>query len=308
MDYRKSLLKENRKALQFLHDSYGFDFQKPCLIARIDGKFTHKSVMDTVKKHSEEKCKVVVFVQSSDKYRAHSLRAVVEDRGRFSIDTPRGYYDYNIDSFYGVGDFEETRKHNTAYAYIVAQPVGLMIAPREEETIQLNARYRLAKNCVCAGRHGRAIYLLSQYGRPKKLEYIIPDRYAYSNERFSDNILDYVDKSGYLVYETRYKHKLAARTLRAEREAQAAENADYSERQKAIEDRIATAKEKFCSELIRAETEENFDLLQEKLRILRNIAWNLDYAKNHKFSSVEAKENHYKGMENELDNLFKLKK
>lgn len=314
MDYRKSLLKENRKALQFLHDSYGFDFQKPCLIARIDGKFTHKSVMDTVKKHSEEKCKVVVFVQSSDKYRVHSLRAVVEDRGRFSIDIPRGYYGYNIDSFYGVGDFEETRKHKTAYAYIIAQSVSFMTTPREKETIQLNARYRIAENGVRLWGDGRgntyigSVTLLSQYGGPEKLEYSDVDRRYYAGKRFSDNILDYVDKSGYLVWNVRKELRRAAKALKAERDAQAAENADYSERQKAIEDRMETAKEKFCPELIRAETAEDFNLLQEKLRILKSIAWSLDYAKNYKFSSVEAKENYYKGMENELDNLFKLKK
>lgn len=314
MDYRKSLLKENRKALQFLHDSYGFDFQKPCLIARIDGKFTHKSVMDTVKKHSEEKCKVVIFVQSSDKYRAHNLRAVVEDRGRFSIDIPRGYYGYNIDSFYRVGDFEETRKHNTAYAYIIAQSVSFMTTPREKETIQLNARYRIAENGVRLWGDGRGdtyiggVTLLSQYGRPEKLEYCNHNRNSYSANRFSGNILDYVDKSGYLVMETRDKHIRAAKALKAVREAQAAENADYSERQKAIEDRIATAKEKFCPELILAETVEDFDLLEKKLRIFRYIALDLNYAKTRKFSSIEAKENHYKEMENKLDSLFQLTK
>lgn len=314
MDYRKSLLKENRKALQFLHDSYCFDFQKPCLITRIDGKFTHKSVMDTVKKYSEEKCKVVVFVQSSNKYRTDSLRVVVEDSGRFSVDIPRGYFGYHINSFYGVGDFEETRKHETAYAYIVAQSASFMTAPRAKEMIQPNARYRIAENGVrsCGDGKGntciKEIALLSQYGRPENLAYCNFHGYFYSSNRFNGNILDYVDKSGYLVKETRDKHIRAAKALKAEREAQAAENADYSERQKAIEDRIETAKEKFCPELIRAETAEDFNLLQEKLRILKSIAWNLDYAKNHKFSSVEAKEDHYKGMENELDNLFKLKK
>lgn len=314
MDYRKSLLQENRKALQFLHDSYGFDFQKPCLITRIDGKFTHKSVMDIVKKYSEEKCKVVVFVQSSNKYRAHSLRVVVEDRGRFSIDIPRGYCGYHIDSFYGVGDFEETRKHKTAYAYIVAQSASFMTAPRAKETIQLNARYRIAENGVrlCGDGRGNTyiggITLLSQYGRSEKLEYSDGDRRYYAGKRFSDNILDYVDKSGYLVWSVRKELRRAAKALKAERDAQAAENADYSERLKAIEGRVETAKEKFCPELILAETVEDFDLLEKKLRIFRYIAWDLNDAKTRKFSSIEAKENHYKGMENKLDSLFQLTK
>lgn len=270
--------------------------------------------MDIVKKHSEEKCKVVVFVQSSDKYRVHSLRAVVEDRGRFSIDIPRGYYGYNIDSFYGVGDFEETRKHKTAYAYIVAQSVSFMTTPREKETIQLNARYRIAENGVGLWGDGRgntyigSVTLLSQYGGPEKLEYGDVDRRYYAGKRFSDNILDYVDKSGYLVWNVRKELRRAAKALKAEREAQAAENADYSERQKAIEDRMETAKEKFCPELIRAETAEDFDLLEKKLRIFRYIAWDLNYAKTRKFSSIEAKENHYKEMENKLDSLFQLTK
>lgn len=314
MDYRKSLLQENRKALQFLHDSYGFDFQKPCLITRIDGKFTHKSVMDTVKKYSEEKCKVVVFVQSSNKYRTDSLRVVVEDSGRFSVDIPRGYFGYHINSFYGVGDFEETRKHETAYAYIVAQSASFMTAPRAKEMIQPNARYRIAENGVrlCGDGKGNTyiggIALLSQYGRPENLSYCNSHGYFYSGNRFSGNILDYVDKSGYLVMEIRDKHIRAAKALKAEREAQAAENADYSERQKAIEDRMKTAKEKFCPELILAETVEDFNLLEKKLHIFGYIAWDLNYAKTRKFSSIEAKENHYKEMENRLDSLFQLTK
>lgn len=48
---RKELLTENRKALRFLHDVMRFDFEKPCVVIKGEGRFTYNGVQKEIERH-----------------------------------------------------------------------------------------------------------------------------------------------------------------------------------------------------------------------------------------------------------------
>ena len=107
---KRELLKANKKALQYIHAAYGYDFTKPFTVTGFTGRFTAKSI-EKATGHTDG----ILLA-----YHHGSMRAVVLHRdGKFSAnDSPRFS---GADYFYSQGDFEHTRKSGTSAAFLVNQ-------------------------------------------------------------------------------------------------------------------------------------------------------------------------------------------
>lgn len=110
-DAKKELLQANRKALKYLAEVHGYDFQKPYSIVGILGKFTAKSIEKIIGSNN------ALLLMSDD----NELHAVKLNHGKFQAKDIKGGYKYNIDYFYSQGDFEQKRKSGETATYIIQQ-------------------------------------------------------------------------------------------------------------------------------------------------------------------------------------------
>ena len=110
-DVKKELLQANRKALKYIAEVHGYDFQKPHKITGILGKFTAKSIEKVIGSNN------ALLLMSND----NELHAVKLNHGKFQAKDIKGGYEYNIDYFYSQGDFESKRKSGEAAVYIIQQ-------------------------------------------------------------------------------------------------------------------------------------------------------------------------------------------
>ena len=110
-DARRELLKQNKKALQYVAECYGYDFQKPFTVSAVMGKWTAKSIEKTTGVTSG-----LLLVCCSG-----GVKAVELNSGRFNAKDVKQRYEYSIYNFFGQGDFESARKSGTAAAFIINQ-------------------------------------------------------------------------------------------------------------------------------------------------------------------------------------------
>ena len=156
MENIKTLKQDNNKALAYLHNCFYFDFQKPVIIVKQDGKFTANSVKaclsNEIPDFSADDYEIVLLIRPYDySGKIDKLHAVNLD-GKFDVDAPRGY-SYDIDRFYNKADFEDDRKNRIAYYFIVAQKKEFLCEQALNTTtakaIRITDVYIL-KNCIRA--------------------------------------------------------------------------------------------------------------------------------------------------------------
>lgn len=129
-DARRELLQQNKKALKYAAECYGYDFQKPFTVSAVMGKWTAKSI------------ERATGVTSGLMLVCHNreMKAVELNNGRFNAKDVKRGYSYKIDTLFGQGDFEESRKSGTAAAFIISQ------APEYRREIKIDTGYRSYSN------------------------------------------------------------------------------------------------------------------------------------------------------------------
>ena len=110
-DSKKELLQVNRKALKYIAEVHGYNFQKPYKVIGILGKFTAKSIEKIIGSNN------ALLLMSDD----NELHAVKLNHGKFQAKDIKGGYKYNIDYFYSQGNFEQKRKSGETATYIIQQ-------------------------------------------------------------------------------------------------------------------------------------------------------------------------------------------
>jgi len=108
---KKELLQVNKKALKYVAEIHGYDFQRPYSVVGILGKFTAKSIEKIIGSNN------ALLLMSDD----NNLREVKLNYGKFQAKDIKGSYEYNIYSFYTQGDFESKRKSGEKATYIIQQ-------------------------------------------------------------------------------------------------------------------------------------------------------------------------------------------
>lgn len=307
---KKELLKENKKALQFLHVAHGFDFEKDILISKIDGKFTYNQVMKIIYENIEGKFTGAILVRTTKDYCFNrDLHHVKIKAGRFDIERTKKEYQYNIDTFATVGNFENIRKHKTKSVYIIAQSNELLTPAKDPAPFNDYTRYRIAPDGVrkCSDGRGNSWVdkITIMLNRNQKIEYKPYNSFSfYPREKRSDNINDYIDKSGYNLHVQRMDLKRRALALKAERDLNAVNNADYTEREKAVKDGINAVK-KYIIEAVNNAT--NYDGAKIADRAATQFSYlMIDFDNLYKFNfkSITAKNNHFEKMETRINDIL----
>lgn len=274
---KRELLSHNNKALQFLHGANGFDFTKPFYLEKIKGRFTHRQIMKLIKENIEGDFDASILLLKEENWsRSKRLYHVGLTPAKFYPAAKAGaWYKFDIDYFFSIGDFEETRKNRTDTVYIIAQKTEYRTRPARHPGIDPTMRYSVAPYGITKATDGRGtnwiskLELIPQTGNGEKFTYE-PYRTFYPNDKRSDAITDYIDKSGYLIHPHRFDLKTRARKLKAEREKQAYLQTDYTARKNAIYNAIYTIQSKIADTALRANTAENAHKLYK-------ITWEFDW-------------------------------
>ena len=297
-NYTKELLTENKKALRFLHGAKRFDFEKDYFITKLEGRFTYNSVTKIIRENITGEYEAMILIKPMEYGYKKDLHFTFVGNGKFEVsERVSAPYYYNIDSFYGVGDFEETRKHKTDHYYIIAQKAEYLAAPKENKGLDLSQRFRYIPSQWgerCGDGRGNTyigkINLMLLDGSATKTEY--SPYYQYCQETRSNNLHDIIDKSGYLVIERRRKWQNAANALRREREKAAAMAADFTEKENAIRAGIENAKMHIAETVLTATTAEDAKNMEKAVSNLRWLIFYFDrhtgYMQNKQYSSITA--------------------
>ncbi len=107
----KELLQCRRKALQFIANCYGYDFQKPFKVTGLLGKFTANSIQKMTGSYDG----ILLVCKGTE------VRCVELNTGKFEVEIPRDKYKYSIDDYYAKYDFEEDRKSGKLGVFIIQQ-------------------------------------------------------------------------------------------------------------------------------------------------------------------------------------------
>lgn len=313
---KKMLLQENPKALQFLHHAHGFDFEKPFFIGSIPGRFTYKMLSDMVTGSIGPDHMAAVLVKPTKEYHFEKLHHAKMNGYKFDVENNKrvSWYKFNIDYFFGVGDFEETRKHKTERVYIVAQNKQYLIKPKNTIDIVPGERYKLATT-----KYNNRGYSVS-FDPGKNISYITeidlqptngsrettrfkPYDCFYPSENRSDNITDYIDKSGYIVRFWRLDLQRRAIGLKAEKEKTALNTRDFTKEHNEIIKMITAAREHVVKLINQAHDWKTGQIADTATGHFKYILSDWERWQNNNFSSVTHKLNCYKSIEKRYNTI-----
>lgn len=286
----KSLLAENRKALQFLHMAKGFDFEKPFVIIKGEGRFTYNQVKKEIEKRIDGEFSAGLLIKANEnKCCNRELYYAVFGNTRFDGQRQGrdlAYWNYNVGYNWGVGDFEEMRKKATDHYYVVAQSVEYIREPKREKAVDWSGRFRLntekSWNPAFTGdgkgkRYISSVDLVAIGGKGEKATYKV-DRNMTETERLED----VMDKSGYIVAIRRAELKRAALQLRIKRAKEEAERADFSELEKEVVALLENQKSKLSRAVIKIGSEEEAHQIEKMASVIRWAFWDLEYYRERK--------------------------
>ena len=297
----KSLLAENRKALQFLHMAKGFDFEKPFVCIRGEGRFTYNQVKKEIQKHIDGEFSAGLLIKANEN-KCCNRELYYAVFGNTRLDGQRqgrdlAYWSYNVGYNWGVGDFEDMRKNATDHYYIVAQSAEHIREPEREKAVDWKGRFRLDEErtwnpSFTSNGKGKkwisAVDLVAIGGTGEKVTYKV-DRYMTETERLED----VMDKSGYIVATRRAELKRAALQLRIKRAKEEAERADFSEMEKEIVALLESQKCKLSRAVLGIGNEEDAHKVEKMASAIRwafwDMEWYRDRKENGKFSNVMEK-------------------
>lgn len=313
-ELENSLLKENKKALQFLHHVKGFDFKAPYYISRHIGSFTWNKVNKEIRENLGDNYTAALMVKpNSNRYFKDELIFVdLLNSGKFdaSHDRERPTWEYKISYCFNIGDFEELRKKQTGHYYIIAQRVDLLRWP-EKKAVDLSQRFRMVNKphnpSKCGDGRGNtyisALELHPEIGTGKPFKYEV-SRYADK----TNDLHDVIDKSGYLVCCTRHDLKRRALQRRYEKNRAAAQVWDSSDKEKEIRIRIETLKTTISRRVLSAIKHEDFEAIRKAADCLR---WAVFYfgryqerRKNNEYSSIENIRSSFETIDKYLDGAW----
>lgn len=294
----KELLTINPRALQFLHSAKGFDFKAPFFFQRFEGRFTYNGIVKAIREHIPGAYSACVLVQATEKRHFHDkLYFVKMSVGGFDVARVNAAYHFQIDNFYGVGDFEDCRKHQTKTAFVFAQALEY-IKPIREKALDTAERYgvdysdRWSVRKCCDG-HGiewvSQINLTARDGSKHVFVYSPVDRWVRAGVVRPVTAADIIDKSGYLIWQRRKDLRRKAAKLREDRAREAAKVADFTEEEKEIEAGIKSAREAIAKRALHVMTEVDAGTVERMARALRNALYRYEYYKNATYRNTEGR-------------------
>ena len=267
-DSIKKLLSVDRHAMQCLHITLGFDFNKPFDVWEVSGRFTVKQIEKEAAKRGYNGAVIAVCVRDLNGWNK-DFSLVSISNGTISIDHKCPYFSSwgRLDTFCTKVSFEDMRKSDSAEAVVFVQDRSDVKKP-VEKPVDFSERFKL--ECVNTCTDGRGAHWISRLklvqttNNGKNVEYGGP-WYIDGTRDKPQNVNEVIDGSGYLLRERRAELKRKAAKLRADRE-KAAYDASNNEKELAeLRSMIASRKEIIVAQLQAASTYEDFRAVEKAL-------------------------------------------
>lgn len=319
---RAEALDSRRDLMRALNAVFGFDFQAPYHVERVEGHFTVNKIKKTVeaaaplyavKPHA---FRVVALVkQSPAVYGYESLSAVeITPRG-FDIEPARGISHTFFDSsdsfsyFFTKRDFDDLRKSDGSYCLVVVQAAEHLRTIqkrswRRTDLIREGERYDLEKVNTFVYEHGgaqfiRGVDIRTRTASGELISYELPICHR-DRAIPAKNIGAVIDKSGYLLIERRADLKRRADAMRAEKKRKAYMETDNREKVEALRAIIAAKREALSRELREAKTAAEVETIYKQIRDYSNSLARFEVFEartaSKEYPSIEAAEEAYNGV------------
>lgn len=243
---KNELLNIERKALQIMHATMGFDFMKPYTAIKVEGKFTLNSVKKALQAAGadvDRKGITAIIVKNPNKY-AFTPFAMVRAfliSDDFAIDFEYDKYIMShskIDYLNIKGDFTKWRKDAAALAYVFYQSAAHTVQPAADKTRSASVNFN--------DKNARFIFLKKEYG------YTHIKRTDASGEEVAIRTAFIMDKSGYIMDSIRTDLTQRAKALRAQRAKDAYKQTDDGDKVKELEALVNSYREKLAQALAMA--------------------------------------------------------
>lgn len=308
---KKELLSINPHTFQFLHHFQGFDGQSPYFIFKMEGRFTHKQIMKQIPAEMGDDFIASLFLIrnflfSNSKERLHHV--MVTETG-LHIPHDTAHYKNGIDYFYAKSQLEDVRKNDTKCIYVVVQKREYVKQRGARRKFPENMRYTVAPYGITrASRSGGDTYisqitLIPKTGDGEQIHYK-PHCVIYAREKLSNDIHDYVDKSGYLIQPQKEELQRRARILKAERERNAVLNTDFTERKNAIFAQLAKIREMLSHSALNATTYKQAYDLETQTRRYMWVMSDAERLEKADFRNIEQAEKTYSNIESKISEIL----
>ena len=285
MTAKENLLKENKKAFQFLHLATGMDFTKSYIIIEGNGNFTHKKILAALHIANVYEYNIVMLMNNTD---GHA--STFKDKFRYikitptefiSVDTAKHYsWNYHIDDYWSKGYFEEDRKKADNHYFVIAQRKNYLTAIPQVRPLDTSDRYTVKEIGHFSYTPGGKSYIgkieihSKSFANDKTREY----KPSYFRGKEYKTIEEVIDKSGYIRSEYISELNRRARVLEAERKAAAAKEYDSTVETERIKTAIDKIKTKINMIMLTAETSEDYNKIYDLIREMRYVV--SDYEKH----------------------------
>ena len=241
----KNLQASHRNIFRALHACFGFDFQSPFGLIRVDGSFTTNKLL---KLAAEDGCTEdamrLVLVEDGIylEYRVASLSR----NGSIEIDLPAlkrclGIEDDGLGKFYAKKDFEKARKRPRAVDYVLWQD-RRYLKPVTDKPMDKFARYTLEK--LSNRSYGEAEAVLRRVDDGKV------EKYTIFRSQWTGKPEDILDNSGYFLPDRCSSLKTRAFQLHTKRLLEAAAAIDCTDRITSLAERILARRDAIADQLV----------------------------------------------------------
>ena len=319
MTAKENLLKENKKAFQFLHLATGMDFTKPYIIIEGNGNFTHKKILAALHIANVYEYNIVMLMNNTDghlrnwKDRLNYIKITPTEF--ISVDTAKHYsYNYHIDDYWSKGYFEEDRKKADNHYFVIAQRKNDLTAIPQARPLDFSDRYTVKDArqwCYTQGGEsyiGKVEIRSKSFANDKVREYSP----SYCRGKEIKTVEEVIDKSGYIRAEARSELDRRAKVLRAERAAAAAKVYDSTAETERIRNGIAWIKAELVKLMTKAETKSDYSEISE---ITSKMRWLVsDFEEHNKkiaeksYPSIDNIQKHIEEMDARIKAIISLLK
>lgn len=270
----KKLYKFNKKSLQAINKTFGIDFNKPLEAITIEGNTTINQILKKV----DHDALIIVLTNTPGYYGQEYRAATIDKYGKVKVGEDKySHYSFiwhsGIDNYYSIGNFREAIKDTSGNTIVIAQQ-KCYLCESKKIPFDYSNRYKLipAKyeneyytyHSRDNGRYISKLNLKDLNSNGRTIEYHTDHYYSET-----ENISDIIDKSGYIVENSRQELKRKATALRQEREKALYTATNNTERIEALGNLLKSKKDMIAADLKAATTFEQVKAIASKLE-----AWN----------------------------------
>lgn len=296
----KEILSINKKVLAGLHYIKGFDFEKPFDIVSGDGKFTMNSIKKQCKEQNidtTDTTAILLMTKELD-YFDNKQFYVVEIKSfvRFGM-CERCLYKFNLDYFDSVGNFEETRKHNTDKYYVVIQKKEYSTKVYAEKKINYSERLE------AVGEYTKWRFQDGTKGGFSSGNFKQGNKIFYINKQF-EIIENPLDKSGYWLPKFKSELENELRAYKTEKRLNEAKVYDCTEETAEIEHKIVILKQRLAQLILDDEYTKVDNVMYKYVRLCRSLKRHKDYIAKSTYRSVSAIKSNIEDMNNDYKNII----